>query len=120
MNSRVVTVLRVVGSGLHDSRNSPVSVSRWQLVWRVAANSSQVTLMHYLATAKKLVEDLNDQNIIVHAAKQRSERCAPAHFVEKPRIVPLALRLMVDYTRLNSCLIRDQAQVFPHLGGEET
>ena len=27
--------------------------------------------------------------------------------------VPLACRLVVEYTRLNSCLIRDQAQVFP-------
>ena len=31
--------------------------------------------------------------------------------------MPLALRLVVDYTGFNSCLIRDQAQVFPT--GEE-
>ena len=37
----------------------------------------------------------------------------PAHFVEKPGRVPLALRLVGDYTQLNFCLIRDQALVFP-------
>ena len=40
-----------------------------------------------------------------------------AHIVEKPVRVPLALRLLVDYTGLNFCLIRDQAQLFPT--GEE-
>ena len=49
----------------------------------------------------------------------------PAHFTEKPNSVPVALRLVVDYTRLNKCFIRDQQQVFPagkeirqHLGSE--
>ena len=36
----------------------------------------------------------------------------PAHFVEKPNRVSLALRLVVDYTGLNKCLVRDQPRVF--------
>ena len=37
--------------------------------------------------------------------------------MEKPGRVPLALRLVVDFTRLNERLIQDQPQVFPT--GEE-
>ena len=43
----------------------------------------------------------------------RCKYCAPAHFVEKPGRVPLALRLVVDCTRLNEQLIRNRPQVFP-------
>ena len=39
--------------------------------------------------------------------------CPPTHFVEKPNRVPLALRLVVDFSHLNACRIRNQA-------GEET
>ena len=45
----------------------------------------------------------------------RSEYCAPAHFVKKLGRVPLALHLVVDCTRLNEQLIRNQPQVFPML-----
>ena len=41
------------------------------------------------------------------------QRSAPAHFEEKPGRDPLALGLVVDYSALNACLIKDQAQVFP-------
>ena len=92
MDSRVVSVLRAAVSGLNNSRNSPVSVSCWQLVQGVPANSSGLRPTHYWSTAKKLVEDLINQNIIGYAGKQRSKRCVPAYFVEKPGRVPLALR----------------------------
>ena len=64
-----------------------------------------------------LVQDLLDQLIIDRCGARRSEFCAPSHFVEKPGRVPLALPLVVDFTRLNEQLIRDQPQVFPT--GEE-
>ena len=38
-------------------------------------------------------------------------------FIEKPGRVPLSLRLVVDFSHMNSCLIRAQLQVFPT--GEE-
>ena len=63
------------------------------------------------------MQDLLDQCIIERCGASRSECCAPAHFVEKPGRVPLALRLIMDFTRLNEQLIRDQPQVFPT--GEE-
>ena len=63
------------------------------------------------------MQDLLDQRIIQRCGASRSEYCAPAHFLEKPGRVPLALCLVVDFTRLNEQLIRDQPQVFPT--GEE-
>ena len=54
-----------------------------------------------------------DQRIIQRPREGKSEYCASAHFVEKPGRVPLALSLVVDFTRLNEQLIRDQPQVFP-------
>ena len=58
-----------------------------------------------------------DQNIIGYSGDRRSEWCAQAHFVEKPNRTLLALRLVVDFLYINSCPIRDQAQLFPT--GEE-
>ena len=63
------------------------------------------------------MQDLLDQCIIERCGASRSKYCAPAHFVEKPGRVPLALRLVMDFTRLNEQLIRNQPQVFPT--GEE-
>ena len=68
----------------------------------------QYTPAHYRETGQKLVQDLLDQHIIKKCGDSRSEWCAPAHFVEKPGRVPLALRLVLDFTKLNDCLIRDQ------------
>ena len=53
------------------------------------------TPAHYRETARKLVQNLVNQR----RRASKSEFCAPAHFVEKPGIVPLALRLVVDFTR---------------------
>ena len=63
------------------------------------------------------MQDLLDQRIIERCGASRSEYCAPAHFVEKPGRVPLALRLVMDFTRLNKQLICNQPQFFPT--GEE-
>ena len=82
-----------------------------------ASFSCRPTPAHYREMGRKLVQDLLDQRIIERSGEGRSEYCAPAHFVEKPGRVPLALRLVVDFTRLNEQLIRDQPQVFPT--GEE-
>ena len=79
--------------------------------------SCRPTPAHYRETGQKLVQDLLDQRIIEKCGDRRSQWYAPAHFVEKPGRVPLALRLVVDFTKLNDCLIRDQPQVFPT--GEE-
>ena len=49
----------------------------------------------YRETARKLVQNLVNQR----RRASKSEFCAPAHFFEKPGIVPLALRLVVDLTR---------------------
>jgi hypothetical protein len=78
VDSRGVSVLRAAVIGLNNSRNSPVSVSCWQLVQGVPANSSGLRPTHYWSTAKKLVEDLINQNIIGYAGKQRaSSVCRP-------------------------------------------
>ena len=53
---------------------------------------------HYRDTGMKLVYDLLDQNIIEYWGNSRSEWCAPAHFVENPGRVPLALRLVVYFS----------------------
>ena len=82
-----------------------------------ACFSCRPTPVHYRETAAKLVQDLLDQRVIERCGSSRSEYCAPAHFVGKPGRVPLALCLVVDFTRLNEQLIRDQSQVFPT--GEE-
>ena len=79
--------------------------------------TSQPSPAQYWSTSKKRVANLLKLNIIVYTGDQRSEWCAQAHLVEKAVGVLLAPRLLVDYTSLNSCLIRDQAQVFPT--GEE-
>ena len=63
------------------------------------------------------MQDLLDQRIIERCGASRSVYRSPAHFVEKPGRVPLALRLVMDFTRLNKQLICNQPQVFPT--GEE-
>ena len=78
-----------------------------------ACFKSRPTLAHYWSTSNKLLDDLLEQDIIGYAGDQRSEWCAPAHYVEKPNMGPFTLRLGVDLTRLNSCLIIDQPKVFP-------
>ena len=78
-----------------------------------ACFSCRPTPAHYRETAAKLVKDLLDQRVIERCGGSRSEYCAPAHFVKKPGRVPLALRLVVDFTRLNEQLICDQPQVLP-------
>ena len=65
----------------------------------------------------KLVNDLLDQKISEYCGDSRSEWCALAHFVKKPGRVSLALWVVVDFSHLNECLIRDQPHVFPT--GEE-
>ena len=82
-----------------------------------ACYTCRPTPAHYRETGRKLAQDLLDQRIIERCGASRSEYCAPAHFVEKPGRVPLALRLVMDFTRLNEQLIRNQLQVFPT--GEE-
>ena len=71
----------------------------------------------YRETGRMLVQDLLGQRIIERCGDRRSKWFDPAHFVEKPGTVPRAIRLEVDFTRLNEQLIRDQPQVFPT--GEE-
>ena len=44
------------------------------------------------------MQDLLDQRIIERFGDSRSKWGAPAHFVKKPGRVPLALRLVVDFT----------------------
>ena len=68
--------------------------------------------MHYGETGRKLGHDLLNQRIIERCGARRSEYCAPAHFVEKSGRVPLALCLVVDFTRLNEQLTQDHPQVF--------
>ena len=71
------------------------------------------TPLHYMETADKLLADLMTQGVIEEAGDTRSEWCSPAHFVPKPNRVPLALRLVCDFTNLNSYLTRDQPATFP-------
>ena len=77
-----------------------------------ACYSCRPTPAHYKTTTKKLVDNLLDQEIIAYCGDKRSEWCAPANFVEEPGKVPLALRLIVDFSHLHLCLIRDQLHVF--------
>ena len=79
--------------------------------------SFRPTPTHYREAGRKLVQDLLDLRIIERCGASRSEYCSPAHFVEKPGRVPLALRLVMDFTRLNKQLICNQPQFFPT--GEE-
>ena len=69
--------------------------------------------LHYTETANKLVTDLLLHGVIWESGDMRSKWVSAVHFVSKPNRVPLTLRLVVDYTRINDCLIRDQATVFP-------
>ena len=63
--------------------------------------SCRPTPAHYRETAAKLVQDLLDQRVIERCGASRSEYCVPAHIMEKPGRVPLALLLVVDFTHLN-------------------
>ena len=69
--------------------------------------------LHYMGTADKLLADLISQGVIEEAGDTRLEWCSPAHFVPKLHRVPLALRLVCDFTNLNSYLIRNQPATFP-------
>ena len=71
------------------------------------------TPLHYMETADRLLADLMAQRVIRESTDTRSEWCSPGHFVAKPNRVPLALRLVCDFTGLNSYLIRDQPATFP-------
>ena len=66
-----------------------------------------------METAEKLLSDLVKQGFIMESGNTRTEWCSPGHFVQKPNRVPLALRLVVDFTGLNSHLSRDQPATFP-------
>ena len=72
---------------------------------------------HYREAGMNLVKDLLNQKIIAYCGNSRSEWCAPTHFAKKPGRVPLVICLVLDFSHLNNCLIRDQPQVFPT--GEE-
>ena len=67
-----------------------------------ACYSCRPTPAHYRDTGMKLVNNLLDQKIIEYYGNRRSKLCAPAHFFEKPGRVPLALRLVVDFSHLRS------------------
>ena len=69
--------------------------------------------LHYMETADKLLADLIAQGVIEEAGDTRLEWCSPAHFVPKLHRVPLALRLVCDFTNLNSYLTRNQPATFP-------
>ena len=71
------------------------------------------TLLHYMETADRLLLDLMAQGVIEEARDTKSEWCSPAHFVSRANRVPLALRLVCDFTGLNSYLTRDQPATFP-------
>ena len=71
------------------------------------------TPFHYMETTDKLIADLIAQGVLEESRDTRTEWCSPGHFVQKPSRVPMALRLVVDFTGLNSYLIRDQAATFP-------
>jgi hypothetical protein len=108
----------VFDSKLRKSMNvEPVQLNVKEGSKPYACFSCRPTPAHYRATGEKLVQDLLDQRIIERSCTGRSEYCAPAHFMEKPGRVPLALWLVVDFTRLNEQLICNQPQVFPT--GEE-
>ena len=99
---------------LRKSMNvEPVQLNMREGTKPYACFSCRPTPAHYRETGRKLLQDLLDQHIIERCGDSRSKWCAPAHFVEKPGRVPLALRLEVDFTRLNERLLRDQLQVFP-------
>ena len=66
-----------------------------------------------METADKLIVDLMAQGVIEEAGDTRSEWGSPAHFVQKAGRVPLAVRLVCDFTNLNSYLTRDQPATFP-------
>ena len=70
-----------------------------------ACYSCGPTPAYYKETGMKLVKDLLDQNIIAKCGNSRSQWCAPAHIAETPGKVPLTLRLVVDFTCLNNCLV---------------
>ena len=70
-------------------------------------SAGRATPVHYRETADKLVRDLLNQDIIGRSRDKRSIWCASAHVVETPNRVPMALRLVVDFSDLNSCVIRD-------------
>ena len=71
------------------------------------------TPLHYTETADRLLADLMAQGVVEEAGDTKSEWCSPAHFGAKPNRVPLSLRLVCDFTGLNSYLTHDQPATFP-------
>ena len=91
---------------LRKSMNmEPVQLIVWEGTKPYAFFLCRPTPAHYRETGRKFEQDLLDQLIIERCRDSRSKWCALAHFVEKPGRVPLALRLVVDFTRLNERLI---------------
>ena len=110
--------INVFDTKLRKSMNvEPVQLNVREGTKPYACLSCRPTPAHYRETGRKLVRDLLDQRIIERCGDSRSEWCAPTRCVEKPGRLPLALRLVVDFTCLNERLIRDQPQIFPT--GEE-
>ena len=66
-----------------------------------------------METADRLLADLMAQGVVEEATDTNHEWCSPAHFVAKPNRVPLALRLVCDFTGLNSYLTCNQPATFP-------
>ena len=71
------------------------------------------TSLYHMETADKLLADLMAQGVIKEAGDTKSKWCSPAHFAGKPNRVPLALRLVCDFTGLNFYLTRNQPATFP-------
>ena len=91
---------------LRKSKNmEPVQLIVREATKPYAFFSCWPTPLHNRETGRKLEQDLLDQHIIERCRDSRGEWCALAHFVEKPGRVPLALRLVVDFTWLNERLI---------------
>ena len=110
--------INVFDNNLRKSMNvEPVQLNVREGTKLYAYFSCRPTPAHYRETGRKLVQDQLDQRIIKGCGDSRSKWCARTHFVEKPGRVPLELRHVVDFTRLNERLIRNQPQVFPM--GEE-
>ena len=91
--------IKVFDTKLRKSINvEPVQLNVREGSKPYACFSCRPTPAHYRETASKLL----NQRVIQRCGASMSEYCAPAHFVNKPGRVPLALRLVVDFTRLNS------------------
>ena len=63
--------------------------------------------------ADRLLADLMALGVVEEARDTKSEWCSPAHLVARTNRAPLALRLVCDFTGLNSYLPCDQPATFP-------